>query len=222
MSRQVFPWDAFTTWMFRAKAWVTTDQAVDFATFNEWLVSGAGFTLPAAHYPISVSAVAAFAAAVSGGWSDQAASIPWFFVMTASALIMAGLCRLQTPNHPFAALAGAALLVTAPLVHWHGVLAGYADIWVMGTSGMGLAGICLWTQRKARSTLMAEFVAACPRMFMEIRGLALADTGLRGGDGVPFLATTVPLGLGHHCAGHGCARVRSACRSGATRSLGCN
>ena len=147
MSRQVFPWDAFTTWMFRAKAWVTTDQAVDFATFNEWLVSGAGFTLPAAHYPLSVSAIAAFAAAVSGGWSDQTASIPWFFVMTASALIMAGLCRLQTPNHPFAASAGAALLVTAPLVHWHGVLAGYADIWVMGTSGMGLAGICLWTQR---------------------------------------------------------------------------
>ncbi len=158
MSRQVFPWDAFTTWMFRAKAWVTTDQAVDFATFNEWLVSGAGFTLPAAHYPISVSAVAAFAAAVSGGWSDQAASIPWFFVMTASALIMAGLCRLQTPNHPFAALAGAALLVTAPLVHWHGVLAGYADIWVMGTSGMGLAGVCLWTRCKASSTLIASLL----------------------------------------------------------------
>ena len=156
MSQQVFPWDAFTTWMFRAKVWVTTDQAVDFATFNEWLVSGSGFTLPAAHYPISLSAVAAFAAAVSGGWSDQAASIPWFFVMTASALIMAGLCRLQIPNQPIAALFGATLMVTAPLVHWHGVLAGYADIWIMGTSGMGLAGICLWTQHKARSTLAAS------------------------------------------------------------------
>ena len=115
MSRQVFPWDAFTTWMFRAKAWVTTDQAVAFATVSEWLVNGSGFTLPADHYPISVSAVAAFAAAVSGGWSGQAASVPWFFVMTASALIMAGLCRLQAPNHPCAAPIGAALLVTAPL-----------------------------------------------------------------------------------------------------------
>lgn len=28
------------------------------------------FTLPAAHYPISISAIAAFAAALSGGWSD--------------------------------------------------------------------------------------------------------------------------------------------------------
>jgi hypothetical protein len=105
-----------------------------------------------------VSAVAAFAAAVSGGWSDQAASIPWFFVMSASALIMAGLCRLQTPSHPIAAPFGAALLVTAPLVHWHGLLAGYADIWIMGTSGMGLAGICLWTQRKAHATFATSLV----------------------------------------------------------------
>ncbi|MCH1609948.1 MAG: hypothetical protein L7S53_01430, partial [Luminiphilus sp.] len=158
VSRQVFPWDAFTTWMFRAKAWVTTDQAVAFATVNEWLANGSGFTLHAADYPISVSAVAAFAAAVSGGWSDQAASIPWFFVMTASALIMAGLCRLQSPNSPIAAPLGATLLVTAPLVHWHGLLAGYADVWIMGTSGMGLAGICLWTQRNAHSTLAISLV----------------------------------------------------------------
>ena len=78
--------------------------------------------------------------------------------MTASALIMAGLCRLQTPNHPVAALFGATLLVTAPLVHWHGVLAGYADIWVMGTSGMGLAGICIWTRSKARYTLAVSLL----------------------------------------------------------------
>ena len=158
MSRPVFPWDAFTTWMFRAKAWVTADQAVDFVTLNEWLASGSGFTLPAAHYPIAISAIAAFAAALSGGWSDQAAGIPWFFVMAASALIMAGLCRLQVPNRPIAAAVGATLLVTSPLVHWHGLLAGYADIWVMGTSGMGLAGICLWAQSKARSTLAASLL----------------------------------------------------------------
>jgi|GEM_PF-1810841 len=188
MSGQVIPWDAFTTWMFRAKAWVTIDQAVDFDTMNEWLVHGSGFTLPAAHYPISVSAVAAFAAAVSGGWSDQAASIPWFFVMTASTLIMSGLCRLQTPNHPIAAPIGAALLVTAPLVHWHGLLAGYADVWVMGTSGMGLAGICLWTRRKSHSTLAMSLVLLALGCLWKSEGwlwlmlgggVALAVTSLR-------------------------------------------
>ena len=98
--------------------------------------------------------------------------------MTASALIMAGLCRLQSPSHPIAALFGAMLLVTAPLVHWHGVLAGYADIWVMGTSGMGLAGICLWTQHKARSTLAVSLLLLALGVYGNQR-LALATTGLR-------------------------------------------
>ena len=153
MTREIFPWDAFTTWMFRAKVWVSTDQPVSFATLSAWLSSGAGFTLPAAHYPISVSGLAAFSAAVSGGWSDQAASIPWFFVMAAGIAIMGGLCRLQRPGNAITASVGVVLLATSPLVHWHGLLAGYADIWVMSTSGMGLAGICVWTQHRAGNIL---------------------------------------------------------------------
>jgi len=155
---EIFPWDAFTTWMFRAKAWVTTDAVSEFMTLKEWLTASSGFTLPAAHYPISISAIAAFSSALTGGWSGQAASVPWFFAMLASAMIMGGLCRIQAPNNPALALAGAALLVTAPLVHLHGMLAGYADIWVMGTSGMGLAGICIWTQRRSASTLAVSFL----------------------------------------------------------------
>jgi len=154
----IFPWDAFTTWMFRAKAWVTTDTISEFVSLREWVGTTSGFTLPAAHYPISISAIAAFSSALSGEWSGQAASIPWFFAMLASAMIMGGLCHLQAPNNPTLALAGTALLVTAPLVHLHGMLAGYADIWVMGTSGMGLAGICLWTQQRSSSTLAMSVV----------------------------------------------------------------
>jgi len=153
----VFPWDAFTTWMFRAKAWVTTDNASEFLTLGQWLGTASGFTLPAAHYPISISAIAAFSAAVSGEWSGQVASIPWFFAMLASGMMMGGLCHLQAPEKPTLALTGTALLVTAPLVHLHGMLAGYADIWVMGTSGMGLAGICIWTQQRSSSTLALGF-----------------------------------------------------------------
>ena len=139
--------------------------------------------------------------------------------MTASALIMAGLCRLQTPNHSVAALFGATLLVTAPLVHWHGLLAGYADIWVMGTSGMGLAGICIWTHSKARPTLTVSL-------------LLLALGCLWKSEGWLWLNVVVAMACHFwprrslwgwaalRC--HGCARVRSAFRSGATGSLGGN
>ena len=51
--------------MFRAKALVTTDAAVDFVMPKEWLAAASGFTLPAAHYPIVVSAIAAFSSALA-------------------------------------------------------------------------------------------------------------------------------------------------------------
>ena len=158
LNREIFPWDAFTTWMFRAKAWVTTDAAVDFVTLKEWLAATFSYTLPAAHYPIIISAIAAFSSALAGEWSGPAASIPWFFAVGASAVLMGGLCRLQAPDRPSVALLGATLLITVPLVHWHGILAGYADVWVMGTSGMGLAGICLWAQRNSQSTLAVSLL----------------------------------------------------------------
>ena len=44
-------------------------------------------------------------------------------------------------------------MVTTPLVHLHGALAGYADIWLMGTSGIGLAGLCIWTQKREKELL---------------------------------------------------------------------
>jgi hypothetical protein len=35
----------------------------------------------------------------------------------------------------------------------HGILAGYADLWVLGTSGMGLAALMLWTEKRHRGAL---------------------------------------------------------------------
>lgn len=157
--RDIFPWDAFTTWIYRAKAWVTTNQASSFMPINQWLANdAAGFSIAAAHYPISVSAIAAFSASVSGVWSDQTASLPWFFASCASCMVLFGLCRFQTPHSYWSPLIACVMLTTSPLVHLHGALAGYADIWVMGTSGMGLAGLCLWSQRREKQLLSISFL----------------------------------------------------------------
>ena len=156
MSREVFPWDAFSTWIYRAKAWVLTNQAVEFVVvpLDQWLRGDTStFTLAAAKYPIAVSAISAFSSAVSGGWSDQLASVPWFFSFFASLLIMVGLVRIQHPESTIIPLIGGALLITVPILHLHGVLAGYADIWVMGTGGMGLASVCVWMERRSTKIL---------------------------------------------------------------------
>ena len=154
LHRDIFPWDAFTTWMHRAKVWVISNQVLDFHPLLPWLADGSsGYPLAAAHYPPSISAVAAFGPALTGIWDASVASVPWFFAMAACTLIMVGLCKIQMPQHAAAALAGGAMLVSTPLVHIHGMLAGYADIWVMSTSGMGLAAVCISTQRREAGAL---------------------------------------------------------------------
>ena len=171
LSRDIFPWDAFTTWMYRAKVWVLTNEAVGFFSLSDWLdAEGSGYTLSAAHYPMSVSAIAAFSASVSGGWSDQAASLPWFFASFASVLLMVGLCQLQHRGNQVVSLIGGALLITSPLVHLHGVLAGYADLWVMGTSGMGLAGLCIWNQQRSTKVLFLSVTLLALGCFWKAEG----------------------------------------------------
>ena len=171
LHRDIFPWDAFTTWMYRAKTWTLENRAAEFIAIDQWLKSGgAGFSISAAHYPISVSAIAAFAATLSGGWSDQSASMPWFFVTLANALLMAGLCRLEHTGTKLIPIIGCTALVTAPLVHIHGVFAGYADIWIMGTSGMGLASICIWTRQRSPSILYLGFLLLSLGCFWKIEG----------------------------------------------------
>ena len=153
LTRDIFPWDAFTTWMYRAKVWVLNDEMLNFQGVTQWLQSGGvGYALPAYHYPFSVSAVAAFSSALSSGWSDQSASMPWFFAMLAVGSMIFGLCK-QSGLANLPSLAGLYLLISLPIVGMHGVLAGYADLWMVGTSGMGLASLMLWTQKRHRGAL---------------------------------------------------------------------
>ena len=153
LTRDIFPWDAFTTWMYRAKVWVLNDEMLNFQGVNQWLQSGGlGYALPASHYPPSVSAVAAFSSALSSGWDDQSASMPWFFAMLAVGSMMFGVCK-QSGLATLPSLAVLYLLISLPIVGMHGVLAGYADLWMVGTSGMGLAALLLWTQKRQRGAL---------------------------------------------------------------------
>ena len=153
LTRDIFPWDAFTTWMYRAKVWVLNDEMLNFQGVNQWLQSGGlGYALPASHYPPSVSAVAAFSSALSSGWDDQSASMPWFFAMLAIGSMMFGVCK-QSGLATLPSLAVLYLLISLPIVGMHGVLAGYADLWMVGTSGMGLAALLLWTQTRQRGAL---------------------------------------------------------------------
>lgn len=178
LSRDVYPWDAFTTWMYRAKVWVLNNELLAFQNVNQWLQSGGeGYALHAAHYPPSVSAVAAFGSALSGNWSDQAASLPWFFASLAIASLMFGLCR-QAGFGNLPSLIGTYGLISIPLVSMHGVLAGYADLWMLGTSGMGLAALLLWAQQPGKGLLTVGTALLLTGCFIKSEGWIWLGVGL--------------------------------------------
>ena len=117
----------------------------------------ADFVLEAAHYPIAVSAIAAFASVLSGGGGpgrQLAMVLCWRleFFGAFRAVQMSG------SNSCWAPLIACGMLSTTLPPHLQGSLAGYADIWIMGTSGMGLAGLCVWGQRRNSALLAVSFL----------------------------------------------------------------
>lgn len=138
--RPIFPWDAFTTWMYRSKAWALEDQITTMAFVPDWLAAGgeSGYAIYAHHYPTALSVLAAMASALSGGWEPAAASSLWTFAGVALAFGVYGCCRWQ--GLPTASCTLASFMVlSAPLLTMHMALAGYGDSWMALYSGLGLA-----------------------------------------------------------------------------------
>ncbi len=175
---EIFPWDAFTTWMYRAKLWTSQNQFLPLNDINSWLAQGDGYAIDAAHYPATVSIVAAFASILSGGWHPPSAAVPWFFAAAASSALMIGLCRERDPDARVAPVLAGAFLITTPLLHIHGMLAGYADLWVLGTSGMGLASLCIWGERKSDSLLLVSLTLLALGPLFKLEGWVWLGVGV--------------------------------------------
>ena len=157
LTRPVFAWDAFTTWMFTAKAWATTNQWSAMTNSIEWIALNgpSSFAIHAHHYPVAVSTYAAYLSALDGpGWNEQAASLAWPAIMIALATTVAGVLRMAGIGSALA-MVGAYLLVSMPLIDMHAAIAGYADIWMALYAGVGLACICIWYSRRIEAALMA-------------------------------------------------------------------
>ena len=143
--RPVFPWDAFTTWMYRAKVWALQNSMAPMSSVNDWIAAGgqSGYALYASHYPTALSIYAAFMSALVGGWQPAAASIPWSLCMMSLCMIVHGLLVLAGISNRLA-FVGAYLLGSMPLLNIHAALAGYGDLWMALYGGGGLAALLVW------------------------------------------------------------------------------
>lgn len=140
--KPVFPWDAWTTWIYRSKAWFLSGEMSSLVHYREWLrtTTDTVYTAPGFHYPDFASVIPLWVAQATGHWNDSFANLPVFLCITATSIAVYGTVRIAGAPH-YIALIGAYILLSVPMVGTHVALAGYADIWMAGYVGLGFAAL---------------------------------------------------------------------------------
>lgn len=153
LHRPVFPWDAWLSWMYRAKAWFFSGSVVPMDAPQDWLkgTGSAVYNAAGAHYPTLVPITAAWTALHLGFWSETLVNVPVIACGLALAIGVYGLAR-EAGRSPGTGMIAAYLVLSIPLIGTHLSLAGQADIWMAGYAGLGL-GACLLGLAKGSSSL---------------------------------------------------------------------
>lgn len=128
--RPPYPWDAWTNWLFRARAWYL-EPGVSFAWQPDAQSGPFALQVPGAHYPASVPGLVAWLARLHGEWSYPRLLLAWPLAYAATTLAFGALADQVLRSRAIAA--GAATVFAAtPLLVTHAMLAGYADLWLTG------------------------------------------------------------------------------------------
>ncbi|MEP4149552.1 MAG: hypothetical protein ABJL54_20205 [Halioglobus sp.] len=144
LNRPVFPWDAWQTWIYRSKAWFYLGNVVPLDTALAWEQGQATATYNTygADYPKFVSVIALWPALALGQWHEQFVNLPTLLCGIALALAFYGHCR-EAEFPKWSSALGSYFLVSIPLIGSHLALAGQADIWQTGFTGLGFISL-LW------------------------------------------------------------------------------
>lgn len=138
----VYPWDAWSSWIYRAKAWFYNGYLVSIDDPGEW-ISGVGtgiYNAPGNHYPTFLPVVTMWAALALDRWSETLVSLPTLLCGVAVGLAIYGQCRECGMARWLSALA-VYMVLSIPLVGAHLSLAGQADIWMLGFTGLGFVAL---------------------------------------------------------------------------------
>lgn len=158
--RPVYPWDAWQTWMYTAKAWYFSGMPVDMLHPHQWLnlPDNGAYTVQGHRYPWLPPAQSWWLASVMGTWQENRVSWPAFPAALALGLALWGQAVAATGQRLAGPLA-AFLLLSLPLLNTHIALAGYADLWLAGFSGLGLIAIARGLLEAHRGQLLLGLVA---------------------------------------------------------------
>jgi hypothetical protein len=141
-TQPVYPWDAWLAWVYRAKAWFLAGDISTVIAPPDWIAAtSAGFyTIDAWMYPLFPSIIPYWAALSLGFWSETLVNLPVLLAALALGMALYGQCREFGLSISTSVIC-CYLLYSIPLLGTHISLAGYADIWMAGFTGLGFIAV---------------------------------------------------------------------------------
>lgn len=139
LTQPLFPWDAWTVWAYRAKAWFFDGSLTPMLRGADWITAAEPFSYAsiATNYPYLPSLMHLWAALSLGSWHEALINTPVLPCAIAIALGLAG-CIRRAGGSALVCLGAVYLLFSIPLIGAHTSLGGYADIWMAGFAGTGM------------------------------------------------------------------------------------
>jgi hypothetical protein len=176
----LYPWDAWVQWATKARVWYELGRIAPFVRAEQWFASPGGVYFDAApNYPATVPLLQVWSCIALGRWDDSAMNWPWLLLLISLTCAVYGALRGEGLA-PLAALVGAYLVASLPLLDTHAALAGYADLPMATIYTLAALAFYRWAMRRDRldAALALGLALCCP--LIKIPGLVWALTLLPG------------------------------------------
>jgi hypothetical protein len=178
--RPLYPWDAWVQWATKARVWYELGRIVPFVHAEAWLAGATGAYFDASpNYPATVPLLQVWSCIALGSWDDSAMNWPWLLMAVALALAIYGALR-DTGLSLLAALVGAYLVVSLPLLDAHVALAGYADLMMACVYTLAALAFYRWTLRRDPFDIILALLLALCCPLIKVPGVFWAVTLLPG------------------------------------------
>jgi hypothetical protein len=173
------PWDAWTTWTYRAKIWFFNNELSSFTDARHWLNSSQLniYTISAYNYPSVVSLIQLWPVLVYGQWSDSLALFPGLLAGVALCFALYGQVQSSGGSVLLSTIA-VYLLISMPLLDAHMAMPGYADIWMSGFVGLGLISLLQWLQNRTLIPLLLGLGLLIMALFIKREGSVWLVVGI--------------------------------------------
>lgn len=161
--RPVFPWDAWSAWAVKAKAWMLLGHADPYVSMPAWLAQPTASirTLATWNYPEWLAWIQIWFASSAGSWNEPLVNLAWSGALAAFALAAYGYWR-GFGLSPLLAIVLVYGLVSLPLLDTHAALAGYADLWIAVVFGLASLAWTRWQlYRECGQWLLGVGLALC-------------------------------------------------------------